>query len=298
MEKDFVKRLVTMDGGVRITIYRDNDADNPRYGTDEPLHCEDWSRDYSIMTPKERETKSASPCKLLQYLLGRYADYGRILDILTKAGRDNKAGLNDKLVYDRSARQWVHYACGWHYNYEQRDNVDGWYESYRYDCIKGAIDVDSLLDELCDSTIDYLTKELLTDAVKLMSYSFGYYGEMSFWEGATCDSEGIAWFEKKEFLKYSGCPESYWKEKGMLDIDWLHEELEAWSNNEVYGFRSEELDRVKVHETHQDGSEKSYEREDWNEKDSCWGFYGELDKRLGDIVECAGYKLDDLKEAA
>lgn len=50
MESDLVKQMVTKDGTQRISFYRDTYADNPRYLTDEPLHCEDWNGDYSIMT--------------------------------------------------------------------------------------------------------------------------------------------------------------------------------------------------------------------------------------------------------
>ena len=214
------------------------------------------------------------------------------------AGKDNRDGLGDKLVYDCSAREWMLCSHSLHYDYETRKNVDGWYVEDRYDVKKYEIDVCGLLEEVCDGTIDHLAGKLLDDKVKVMSYSFGYYGDVSFSDGASCSSHGIAWLEKKEFLKYSGCDEKYWRERTCTQIDWLHEELEAWGDHEVYGFCTEKLDRVKVHEVHQDGSEKDYEREDWNEEDSCWGFYGTLDKCLSDIVECAGYKLEDLKEAA
>lgn len=298
MAKDFEKRLVTADGGTRITIYRDDYAYNPRYTTDEPLHCEDWSRDGSIMTKKECESKSGSARQLLEYLLCNYADYRKVIDTLVAAGKDNKERLNDKLVYDRSEREWVLWSYGSHYCYDEKKNVDAWYEVDRFDSKKYDIDLCCLLEQVRNSTIDRLTDKFLNDEVKMMSYSFGYYGSISFYDGASCDSEGIAWFEKKEFLKYSGHKEQYWNEHTCTEIDWLHEELEAWGDNNVYGFRVENLDRVKVHELHQDGSEKNYEREDWNEKHSCWGFYGELGKRIADIVECAGYKLEDLKEAA
>ena len=55
MANEYVKRLTTADGGTRITVYRDEYAENPRYMTDEPLHCEDWHRNCSIMLKKERE---------------------------------------------------------------------------------------------------------------------------------------------------------------------------------------------------------------------------------------------------
>lgn len=298
MEQNIAKKMVTADGMTRITIIRDEYPDNPRYNTDEPLHCEDWSRDYTIMLKKERESKSKSARDLLEYLLRNYADCRKVIDVLVSAGKDNKERLDDKIVYDRSAKEWVLWQYGSHYDYETRINVDGWYDADRFDVKKYEIDLYSLLEQVCDSTIDHLAVKFLNDEVKVMSYSFGYYGSISFSDGASCDSEGIAWFEKKEFLKYSGCPEKKWNESTCMEIDWLHEELEAWGDNDVYGFRIEERDRVKVHELHQDGNVKDYEREDWNETDSCWGFYGELSKSLEWIIESAGLKMEDLKEVS
>ena len=49
MERDLVKRMVKKDGSQRISFYREEYAENPRDMWDFPLHCEDWSRDYSIM---------------------------------------------------------------------------------------------------------------------------------------------------------------------------------------------------------------------------------------------------------
>ena len=66
MANDLVKRLVKKDGSQRISFYRNEYADNPRYMTDEPLHCEDWSRDYSIMNKHERETNSENAGKLIR----------------------------------------------------------------------------------------------------------------------------------------------------------------------------------------------------------------------------------------
>ena len=111
------------------------------------------------------------------------------------------------------------------------------------------------------------------------------------------NSEGICWLEKDEFLKYSGNSEDYWK-KDFKDIEFLLEELEAWSDNEVYGFVVEKRHRFKLHKSYVDDDREDEETEDeeWEEVDSCWGFYGELDKNLENILAEAGYKLEELDE--
>ena len=45
MANELVKRFIKKDGSRRISFYREDYAENPRYMTDEPLHCEDWSRE-------------------------------------------------------------------------------------------------------------------------------------------------------------------------------------------------------------------------------------------------------------
>ena len=82
MERDFVKRYVTKDGKQRITFYQDEDAINPRYWTDRPLHCEDYNRDYSIMSKDEREYKKLSCSNRLRILIGLYGHRDAIIGIL------------------------------------------------------------------------------------------------------------------------------------------------------------------------------------------------------------------------
>lgn len=298
MEQNIAKQLVTKDGAIRISIIQDMYPDNPRFNTDEPLHCEDWCRGYTIMGKQEKERKSESARKLLEYLLCHYVDYRRIIDSLVQAGKAEKCPLNDKLVYNRSAKAWELHSLDEHFDYSTYKSVFGWYVNDSTEARKYYIDLYWLLDLVTDETIDRLSELFLNDGVKIMEYSFGYYGEISFSNGASCQSEGIAWLEKEEFLKYTGLDEEKWKQSTCKDLDWVWEELEAYGDGEVYGFRVEKRDDVKVHEEHSNGEVKDYDRTDWNETDSCWGFYGEVEKVLPWILDNAGYKMEELQEAA
>lgn len=298
MEQNIVKQLVTKDGGVRINIIQDMSPDNPRWNTDFPLHCEDWHNRYSIMGKKERESKSGSARNLLAYLLNNYVDYRKIIDCLVQAGKAKKCTLNDKLVYDRKTKEWVLHTYGSRYDYDTRKHIEGWQDDVRFEGKKYDIDVSELLDCVCEDTIDHLAKEFLNERVKVMEYSFGYYGEIYFHNGANCQSDGIAWLERLEYLKYTGNSEDFWKQSACKDLDWTWEDLEAYGDNEVYGYKVEKRDDVKVHEEHSDGEVRDYVRTDWNETDACWGFYGEVDKVLPSILDNAGYKLEELEEAA
>lgn len=299
--EDYVKRFVTKDGKQRVTIYRDDYAENPRYNTDEPLHCEDWSRDCSIMNKQERESKLSSARRLLEYMIRNYGDYKKIIDFLVENGKhmtDGYCNSNDALVYNKSEHRWDLMSDMLHYNSETKKNEMGWCLNNYYYEKKYYIDLYGLLEDLCDSTIDYLAQNFLGDKVKIMSYGFGYYGDISFYRDFSTDSEGIAWLEKDEFLKYSGCKEDYWASKTLREIEWLTDEIEAWGDNEVYGFKVEERHRFKLHKEYidEDRDDEDTEDEEWEETDSCWGFYKELDKSLEWILDSAGFKKEDLIE--
>ena len=298
MEKDLVKMFLTKDAKQRVKIYRDENAENPRYMTDEPLHCEDWNRDYSIMTKEDRENKSSNARDLCEHFLLNFGKHNKILSLLVENGKhmtDGKSVINNALVYEPTLHAWV--LKEYSKTFYEKDY--SWGSVERYECKKDNIDIVYLLESLLDSTIDYFIEQgCLTDEVKAMSYSFGYNGDVYFSEGISTDSVGIAWLEKYEFLKYSGCKEDYWEGKSLREIEFLIDELEAWSDNEVYGFVVEEGHGYKVHKecvTHEE-EPQDYEEVEWEETDSCWGYYGELSKNLEYILSEAGFEEEELDE--
>lgn len=296
--EDYAKRYVTKDRKQRITIYRDDYAENPRWNTDEPLHCADWSREYSIMSKDEREYKCSDARTLICRLLGDYGKREVIIDMLVENGKhltDGKSVCDNALVYDKSLRGWaLKEYTNWYGEKEYN-----WKDATFFDGRKDDIDLYSLLDMLLDGTLDELCdKKYWTDGVKIVSYDFGYYGSISFDDDFGTNSSGIAWLEKDEFLKYSGCEEDYWASKTLREIEWLTDELEAWGDNEVYGFKVEKAIRTITNVRYPDGERDDTEEEDvvWEETDSCWGFYGELDKQLDNILDNAGFKKEELIE--
>jgi len=298
--EDYVKRYVTKDGKQRVTIYRDEYAENPRDNTDEPLHCEDWSRDGSLMGKQERENKSGSAYNFLCYMLEMYGDKKKIIKILKDNYKSNVHKYHDTaLFYDRSNKEWV--VGSWIPAWTDGQKVvheAHWGEDTSFSLKLEDIDVDSIIEYLNTETIDHLVANAMTDGIKMMSYSFGYYSGISFSEEVTCDSEGICWLEKDEFLKYSGCEEKYWKGKTLREIEWLIDELEALGDNEVYGFKAEKAVKTIKSVRYPDGEHDDTETEEteWEETDSCWGFYGELSKNEEYILCEAGFKKEELIE--
>lgn len=303
MERDLVKRMVKKDGSQRISFYRDEYAENPRDTTDEPLHCEDWSRDYTLMNEHERETKSEDAGKLIRYLLARYGDNKKIIKLLKDNYKDSEHEAYDNaLSYDRSRKEWI--VWSWQPTWKDyQGNVyeAHWAEEWAF-CINiYDVDMCNIADILSDEQIDTLCDEKYwTDGIKMMSYGFSYYGELYFNREFSTNSEGIAWLEKDEFLKYSGHKEEYWNGKTLDEIEWLLDELKAWGGNEVYGFVVEDCIKSKIHKeyTNVDKENEDYEEEEWEESDSCWGFYGKFDESLGWMFESAGLNKEEFEEVA
>ena len=303
MERDLVKRYVKKDGSQRISFYREEYAENPRDNTDEPLHCEDWSMDYSIMDKRERETESENAAKLIRYLLARYGDNKKIIKLLKDNYKDSEHDRYENgLSYDRSRKEWIVWSWQptWK-DYQGNVHEAHWAEEWAF-CINiYDVDIYNIADVLSDEQIDTICKlNLFTDKVKIMSYGFGYYGDISFYHEFSTDSEGICWLEKDEFLKYSGNDEEYWNGKSLDEIEWLLDELKAWGDNEVYGYVVE--DAVKYKTTRKclsgNGEDEEYEETEWEEKglNSCWGYYGHLDKVEDDMFENAGLNKEEFEE--
>lgn len=305
MANDLVKRFIKKDGSQRISFYREDYAENPRYTWDFPLHCEDWSRDYSIMNKQERESKSSSARDLLAYMIENYVDNKKIINFLVENGKhmtDGYCKSNDALVYNKSEHRWDLMSDMLHYNSETRKNEKGWCLNNYYYEKKYYIDIYELLDDVCDSTIDYFAQNFLTDKVKIMSYGFGYYGDISFYREFSTDCEGIAWLEKDEALK-AWIEKEHWDKEDCYDLcEGMRNELEAWSNNEVYGYVVE--DAVKYKTTRkclsENGEDEEYEETEWEEKglNSCWGFYGHFDKMEDYMFDNAVLNKEEFEEVA
>ena len=300
MANELVKRMVKKDGSQRISFYRDEYAENPRDMTDEPLHCEDWSREYSIMTKDERQNKSRNARALLEYFLAKYGDSKKMLaELKNNYKKDSPESYDNALAYDRREQEWILYM--WqpaHKAYDGHLIVSEWEWQTGWGLRFEDLDMGEIVEYLSDETIMDFAGRYLNDKIKMMSYSFGYYGGISFSEEFSTDSEGICWLEKDEFLKYSGCKEEDWKEKSLDEIEWLLDELKAWGDNDVYGFVVEDCIKSKIHKeyTNVDKDDEDYEHEEWEESDSCWGYYGDIDEVKASMFDCAGLDINDFEE--
>lgn len=301
MANDLVKRMVKKDGSQRISFYRDEYAENPRDMTDEPLHCEDWSRDHSIMNKDERDARYENARSWIRYMLNRYGNAKEIFKVLRENAKSDKHDEGDNaLVYDKSRHEWIlNYWNGSWKDYNGAIHGNCWSEEVSFCCKLKNLTAWDVASYLSDEQIEVFADEkYFTDGIKIMSYGFGYYGDISFYHEFSTDSEGICWLEKDEFLKYRGNDEEYWNGKTLDEIEWLLDELKAWGDNDVYGFVVEDCIKSKIHKeyTNVDKEDEDYEEEDWGESDSCWGFYGDIDKVTPYMFDNAGLKQEDFEE--
>ena len=287
MANELVKRMVKKDGSQRISFYRDEYAENPRDMTDEPLHCCDWVRNYSITNKVDPSYSDAR--SLINQMLVWYGKREVIIDALCKGIENNR------LEYNRSARRWE--LKEYLQSYSKKEYK--WYDAEWFDGRKDEIDLGLLVEKCLDSTIDELCDpNYWTDGIKIMSYGFGYYGDISFYHDFSTDSEGICWLEKDEFLKYSGNDEEYWNGKTLDDIEFLLDEIEAWGDGNVYGFVVEDCIKSNIHKeyTNVDKEDEDYEEEEWEESDSCWGYYGDIDEVKVSMFDQAGLDINEFEE--
>lgn len=300
MANDLVKRFIKKDGSQRISFYRDEYAINPRYETDFPLHCEDWSRDCSIMTKDEIENKSSNAAALLRYLLQRHGDNKKIIKALKDNYKSEKHDAYDNaLSYDRSRKEWILWS--WHpswKDYQGNGYESHWSEEWSLCTNIYDVDIYNIADYLSDETIEYFANKYMMDGIKIMSYGFGYYGGISFYRDFSTDSEGIAWLEKDEALKY-WIKEEYWEKEDCYDLcEGIRNELEAWAEGEVYGFVVEDAVRIQGIKTYYNGEreDEPYIDTQWETSDSCWGYYGDIDEVTIPMFDGADLDINEFEE--
>ena len=283
-----IKSFINRDGNIKVSIYTEEYPDNPRNTTDFPLHCVDFSQDYSIMVKTDERYNEQRD--FLECILGEYGDEKKIIDFLVDSGKHlNDTKCNNALIYNHKEKCWelVEYSKYYgekEYSWKQQDN---------FYCSKYDIDIYILLRNVTDSTINNLLG-FLTDEIKIVSFGFCYDGSMYFGNSIDTDSTGFIWLNKKEYLKYTGANEDSWKELKIAELGEC-KELIAWSNNEVYCFEVEK--GTKFHNTKtniETGETSESDTMEWTVIDSCGGFYGDMEYCLEYAFD--GYNRDDFEE--
>lgn len=292
MDKHVIQKT-TRDGKFRVTVDFEEYAENPLGLCDFLLHVNDWDRNYSLRGRKCNEHESAR--QLLEYLLRNYGDYDKIIERLVNNGKPESHNEYDTaLIYNRIDRQW-------NLKYWTLANHEGYWSTLcDYDCKKEDLDLYDILYEATDECISDLAWNCMTDKVKIAGYSFGYYDGVGFHDNFSSESAGIAYFIKDECVgDGKWFTEEQWDSQTCIQLAKQEiEEIEAWSGGRVYCFTVEKSSQYRIHKAclSEQKPMECYTITEWDEIDSCCGFYGSPNYAFEYALENNDLKKDDFDD--
>lgn len=296
MDTDVIQKT-TKDGKYRITVRIDECAENPIDMFGCPLNVCDWDKNYYLY--KHDNNDFISPRVFLEYLIVNYVDYDKIIDVLVENGKhltDGKSVLNNALVYDRGKRAWIMKE----YSKHLYDNGFKWRDSSWFLCKKQDINLDEILDASLCSTIDYIVEHCMTDKVKIAGYSFGYYGEIGFHDNFSCDSTGIAYLIKDECVgDGKWFTEEQWSTQSFMELIKAEiEEIKAWSEGCVYYYDVEKSSKYIMYKEciSEQKPLESYTVTEWENIDSCGGYYGNPQLAFEDAMYNNNLKAEEFDD--
>jgi len=267
-------------GDYRIKIYYDTDAECPLTNWDmcgrylfeysdsyfHRLHKEcDWSDFFSDNNHSLEEA--------LHYMVSEVVVQK---DIITYLKRESIAGV--RLIYNKSSRLWE-------LQIECRNNVTDklyWsteYEFTPYDLkhydysaeLTEYLEKDDLIALIRDCAKDLVIKEWSSTG-----YSQGDY------------VEGIAFCTKERYAKMVNTDTTDWKNKIDSLIDEEVKNISMWMWGDVKGFVLEKKVPFTKH-FHDEGREDEEDFE-WEEIDSCWGYYMGTEELINEVITEHGLK--------
>ena len=299
-------RKVSEDGRYRLTVHYEEGAEHPLNWCDFPLHMDDWCRDYSANPTTQLRDKSkhrhfGSREECMRDLLCSYGDEKKIIDLLVgNYGKKSHSRYELALTYDRSRREWlVLQWCPTWKAYDGTIHEAHWEEETSLCCKREQIFLGDLAEYLTEEDLADLLNKCLTDGVKVMSYSFGYYGSISFYREVFDGCDGIAWIVRSDAVGGGKwLTEKQWRTMDCYDLTkGEREEISAWAEGDVFWFEVEKNVKWKVHREclSEEREAQDYEQEEWEQVDSCGGFYG-LDYAVQAAIEAN--ELPKMIEAA
>lgn len=289
-------RKVSADKKLRLTVWYEEGAEHPLDTCDFPLHLDDWGHGGSI-NPKRfvRDESNRehydSRQECMRYLVNKFGDAKKVIDRMIANGKAAEHDRYDEaLVYDKSRREWLLMSWVPTYRSYTGERIEAHWDEYEnFDCKREELDLYSLTYNMSDEMLADLIEHCLTDKVKAMSYSIGYYGGVSFYSNVDGDCDGIAWLEHDEAVgDGKWLTEERWRAEDCYSLtDGVRKEIDAWAEGQVFWFEVEKSVRWKVHREclSEERDDEDYEEEEWEQIDSCGGYYG-LENAVRGAIEC------------
>lgn len=286
MSRDYIERKEI--GDYRISIYPDYDAECPvtnwdmgaihlfehlergRYWLSNACDWKEWVSD----------TREESITSILQRMVAKWVSQDDLIKYI-KAG--NIEGL--RLVYNRHERMWqeqIQYVRAgrrqdeWDIVFEVEPSDLKVYD-YRDELLECLEDDDDLI-----AIIEACAKDVVIQSWSSCGYCQG-------------DSmRGLSYITKERFDKTCGfSPQHYktWQEQALAVIEGEVKCIELWAWGDVKGFVLEKkIPFTKVFDDKDRDDEEDYE---WEEVDSCWGYFMETEELIKKVMS-----EHDIKEVA
>lgn len=261
-------------GNHRIKIYYDETPMCP---------CTDWDMAACFLWEYDSVAQLSQACHWRE-VFGEYGDWKHsLVDALRKlichyvAWKDllkylKKGKLeNLRMRYDRSSNIWYleEYHDSRHYTKE------GYYEIFS----ASASDIyvydytDEILDVLDDDDLVQILSDLGGDDIYVKEWSTTGYSQGDY-------VEGIAFCTKERYTKMVSTDTTDWKTKIDALIDGEAKCIGMWGD--VKGYVLEE--KISYTKQYHDCGREDEEDFDWEEVDSCWGFFVETDELIDEVI--------------
>lgn len=196
-----------------------------------------------------------------------------------------KAGKVDGLrfYYDRSERQWILQGkCGYGLyegqwlNELEIDPSDLKKYDYRME----------LLEPLDEDDLMALIKECAKDFV-IKDWGSSGYSQGDHMRGFSCMTKKM--FDER--CGFSSKKYKTWQEQALTVIEGEVDCISMWAWGDVKGFILEK--KVPFTKVYKDENREDEESEEWEEVDSCWGYYMKTEELIAEVIA-----EHDLKEVA
>lgn len=256
-----VKQQESTNGQYRISVYYDEIPSCPctdwdmgaaflfPYGDIDHLHKEcNWAEVYN----KDYYDNKHTMVEALRELVCQYVPQNKVVKFL----KDNEVE-GWRLHYDKSAHLWK-LQTWWKEWFDENDFTPS--ELHGVDYVHELTEFMEQKDLV--SLLQKYGKDIVVKEFTLRGYCQG-----------DC-IEGVAFTTKERYSKFCNKDTKNWKKKTDEIIDVDTECVNRWMWGDVYGYVLEE--KRNFTKTYEDGEE--IEDCEWEEKDSCWGFFCEPDE--------------------
>lgn len=264
-------------GDYRINIYSDMNAQCP---------CTDWDMVWNFLWEYGCNNSLSESCDWLE-VYGKYGNSNHSLNETIIQLIDDYVDWEDLVQYFKDGKI---------NNYRLRNSDDmwllEWYNSKKdvyeeiemfedYEMNENLVTINELLDILVRDELLQILNDLGKDIIAQEWSSSGYsQGDYV---------EGIAFCTKERFKKIVSENTDKWKEEALEYLDGSVKTVGMWMRGDVKGFTLEQ--KVRFAKQYEDSEREDEEDFEWEEIDSCWGYYMDTDKLIDEVIS-----EHDLKE--